>query len=279
MDIKPSGNEYTGSGNVILNVDGPKNIAVSIQTRVNKQSAVGNVLLEAGATCSKSKHESRSCCETIDKNGKKLCCLFKNKLQQFYESLTLPKVAWIDEGCDLSLVEHFAQLELDDSKKAIRIEDIFNLVNDKKPVRILIEGPPGFGKTTLATKLAYDWAKNEEYINFEFAFFIPLRELKQRSIKDAIFEIGKHCEYPDNEIEMMIQCHKEEILLIMDGLDEMTQKDRYEVLKILYKQSYSEMTVVVFSRTGLFALSKPERHRLFGQTSKKMISMKNGSTY
>jgi nucleoside-triphosphatase THEP1 len=39
-----------------------------------------------------------------------------------------------------------------------------SLTNNKQPIRILIEGQPGFRKTTLPFKLAYDWATKKKYI-------------------------------------------------------------------------------------------------------------------
>uniref|UniRef100_T1IMY8 Uncharacterized protein n=1 Tax=Strigamia maritima TaxID=126957 RepID=T1IMY8_STRMM len=98
-----------------------------------------------------------SCCENIDDNVNKECDRFRRNLQEFYQKLTLPKVAWLDEGKDLPIAEYFTQLKLKESDKSIEIEEIFNSVNEKQPNRILFEGQPGFGKTTLATKLVHDY--------------------------------------------------------------------------------------------------------------------------
>ena len=46
-----------------------------------------------------------------------------------------------------------------------------------RPYRVLIEGNPGYGKTTLTLKMASDWAARKEYINkFHLVFLIPLRD-------------------------------------------------------------------------------------------------------
>lgn len=49
--------------------------------------------------------------------------------------------------------------------------------DSRRPFRILIEGNPGYGKTTLTLKMASDWAAKKEYINkFHLVFLIPLRD-------------------------------------------------------------------------------------------------------
>uniref|UniRef100_T1IL94 NACHT domain-containing protein n=1 Tax=Strigamia maritima TaxID=126957 RepID=T1IL94_STRMM len=212
-------------------------------------------------------HETRSCCETIDNNSLNQCDDFKRKLQQYNRSIVLPKPAWLsNEGSELSFDEHFIDLQLNDANNSIRIEDVFNsLTNSRRPIRILIEGQPGFGKTTLALKLASDWALNKTYINFfKLAFFVPLRELQQQSIKSVIDEIGKRCGC--NDAVRIVNQHKKNTLFILDGLDEVSLDGRLEIMKLLYKQYYSDATVVAFSRTGIFEISKDEAALLFSST-------------
>uniref|UniRef100_T1IZ32 NACHT domain-containing protein n=1 Tax=Strigamia maritima TaxID=126957 RepID=T1IZ32_STRMM len=249
--------KHDGSGTATLNFESAKKIVV--ETHVDNRSITySNMPADPEGTTSK--HKPRPCCDHIDDNGKQ-CDVFELKLKQHYEKLVLPKLAWIEEGKNLSIDEHFIQLELHESRKPIKIEEVFDSVDNKRPVRILIEGQPGFGKTTLAIKLTHDWASNKNS-NFEFAFLIPLKELQRQSLTDAIQQIGKRCDCED-AMEIVKQ-HAKSVLLILDGLDEVLQEDRSETMKIVYKQSFSDVTVVVTSRTGLFALSKVESEQLFG---------------
>uniref|UniRef100_T1IJG3 NACHT domain-containing protein n=1 Tax=Strigamia maritima TaxID=126957 RepID=T1IJG3_STRMM len=260
MDNRPSTSaakhtppKQDGSGNVTMNCESAKTI--NVQTYVDKRT-YSNMPAEPEGTTSK----QGSCCETIDTNGKQ-CDVFKLKLKEHYRNLVLPKLAWVQEGINLLPDQHFIQLELHESRKSIKIEEVFDSVDNERPVRILIEGQPGFGKTTLAIKLAHDWA-NGKNMKFDFVFFLPIRELKQQSIINAIDQTGKRCEC-DNAVGI-VRKHKKNVLLILDGLDEMSQEERPEIMKILYKQLYGDVTVVVTCRTELFALSKDESVDLFG---------------
>uniref|UniRef100_T1IHR1 NACHT domain-containing protein n=1 Tax=Strigamia maritima TaxID=126957 RepID=T1IHR1_STRMM len=153
-----------------------------------------------------------------------------------------------------------------DTKKSIEIEEIFHPLNNIQPLRILVEGQPGFGKTTLATKLVHDWAMGKKYIDsFKFTFFIPLRELHNRSIKEVLEQIARRFNVSD--ISDIVNLHEKNTLFLFDGLDEISREDRREIVRILYKQIYCYATVIAFCRTGLFALDRDEREQFFAQTN------------
>lgn len=57
----------------------------------------------------------------------------------------------------------------------------YPLLDRGRPYRVLIEGNPGYGKTTLTLKMASDWAARKEYIDkFHLVFLIPLRDFHVR---------------------------------------------------------------------------------------------------
>uniref|UniRef100_T1J9B7 NACHT domain-containing protein n=1 Tax=Strigamia maritima TaxID=126957 RepID=T1J9B7_STRMM len=262
--------EHTNSSGVVpLNVEG-KNISILIQQQINKPFTSSPV---PEASASQTNPKIRSCCETII-DDKRLCDVIREKLKGFYKKLRLPSVSWLEErNYLLTIDEYFIELQLSDSKKEIKIKEIFKSSANEQLLRILIEGQPGFGKTALATKLVYDWACNEEYISnhFQLVFFMPLRDLKSRSIKDKILMTAKLCGCDESDdIMRIVDAHKERTLLILDGFDEISQEEREEIMTILFKQMYSQITVAVFCRTGLFALSKDERSRFVGPQNMKL---------
>ncbi len=62
-----------------------------------------------------------------------------------------------------------------------------------RPCRVLIEGNPGYGKTTLTLKMASDWAAKKIYIDkFHLVFLIPLRDFQVRiSMLMSLININK----------------------------------------------------------------------------------------
>uniref|UniRef100_T1J2F5 NACHT domain-containing protein n=1 Tax=Strigamia maritima TaxID=126957 RepID=T1J2F5_STRMM len=252
--------KYEGSG---VQIESARNVSFTVNNQIIKSAAN-----EKGDTAPVRRPIQRIkfCCEDLDSDGNAQCDVFKKKLQRLYSTLALPKVAWVKDGRDLSIAKHFIELKLNnESEESIEIEDIFKSENDMKPIKILIEGQPGFGKTTLAAKLAYDWAMNQPYIKFKFAFFIPLRELQQRSIRDAIIEIANHIgSKDDTDAIQIVDNHAKDTLFIFDGLDEVSLAKQKTIMEFLQKEMYSDATALLFCRAGLFELRNEEQ--LFGIT-------------
>ena len=92
--------------------------------------------------------------------------------------------------------------------------------------RILIEGDPGIGKTTLCHKLIHDFsatnvAENEKYFvhNLLFVFVIEMRNFSG-SIKETIQKSLSMTQEEVDEMWRLIQTQSDKCLFIIDGLDE-----------------------------------------------------------
>ena len=138
--------------------------------------------------------------------------------------------------------------------------------------RILIQGRPGSGKTTLVNRLTKEWlnqTKNSKIAKCPLLLRVTLRELRMEqpsgenlslfnilSMNSNIKQINKELEYlsePKNA---------ESLCIIFDGLDEYppaySDPSNY-IYKIIVRQQLSPATVIV--------LSRPEAHEAFFKTS------------
>ncbi|KAM7425299.1 hypothetical protein ABFA07_023255 [Porites harrisoni] len=142
--------------------------------------------------------------------------------------------------------------------QTVTMKDIFKPHKEcDHPRTVLIEGRPGIGKTTFCNKLAYDWAANKQvaedpsesfFPNFQVVLLIKCREIESclseategqplpRSEKEKLNEIFKSvlwdaiddqllprdCTKEDKEeFFKFIRCNQPDILLVLDGLDEL----------------------------------------------------------
>ena len=140
--------------------------------------------------------------------------------------------------------------------KTVTMKDIFKPHEEcAHPRTVLIEGRPGIGKTTFCNKLAYDWAANKQenpsgsfFPNFQAVLLLKCREIESclseategqplpRSEKEKLNEIFKSvlwdaiddqllprdCTKEDKEeFFKFIRCNQPDILLVLDGLDEL----------------------------------------------------------
>ncbi|XP_071838652.1 NLR family CARD domain-containing protein 4-like isoform X2 [Apostichopus japonicus] len=102
--------------------------------------------------------------------------------------------------------------------------DIFTNSSLKQEMRIVIEGEPGFGKTTLAFQLAYSWAtatKKSPLFDIGILVFLQMGQMKRTpSIYEAIkLQLPIDCPLTLEDIEGVIQ-QIPSLVLTLDGWDE-----------------------------------------------------------
>ena len=147
-------------------------------------------------------------------------------------------------------------------KKEIRYEDIFDfeatvdkskkVPYDSKHFRMLIDGAPGVGKTTLCRKFCKDWGAGQILKQFSFVWLLNLREeriakakslddLFQHDDEDLLREIVQH----------MKKTRGEGNLMVCDGFDELSRKERTQrslFLDIIRGKVLPNCSVIVSSR-------------------------------
>ena len=134
---------------------------------------------------------------------------------------------------------------------------IFKDLNKGEDVMTLVEGSPGIGKTTFCLKLAYDWARETVPTNSSFPKLQFVLLLKCRDIDKDIMEAIKEQLLPEDMkeetwtkfSEFIKDIHvQEKILIILDGLDELPEKSKQFVDKLLRRRILPFCYVLVTSR-------------------------------
>ena len=149
------------------------------------------------------------------------------------------------------------------TKKEVHMYDIFKPAREgEKGARmVLVEGNPGIGKTTFCLKIASDWAKKLVPVEFHFPMFELLFLLKccdiHEDTKDIVQAIDEQLLNDDinNKEEFLDYIrdgkNQDEILLILDGLDELPEASE-KVVDRLFRRK-------VFSRCFILATSREEK--------------------
>jgi len=155
-----------------------------------------------------------------------------------------------DNTLQLPLENVYARLKIVSRRKAgvqaegneVNLPDIFGASEKGEDVMTLVEGSPGIGKTTFCLKLAYDWANENAattltFPKFELVLLLKCRDI-ETDIMDAIVEQLLPEDVEDKTREKLLDFirdihNQERILIILDGLDELPQKSKHHVDKLL----------------------------------------------
>jgi len=139
----------------------------------------------------------------------------------------------------------------------VNVCDIFATLEKGEDVMTLVEGSPGIGKTTFCLKLAYDWANKNTATTFTFLNFDFVLLLKCRDIDGDIMEAINEQLLPEDIeektrkkfLDFIKDIHNQErILIILDGLDELPQKSKHHVDKLLDRRILPFCYVLATSR-------------------------------
>ena len=170
-----------------------------------------------------------------------------------YINLALIKPGAIDKAGEYAY--NTIQGDADDilkDKDRIEYKEVFsNLVSG---TRLLIEGRPGSGKTTLVHKFSQDWASGKLNLkNIRFLFLVHLRVLLNDpsiELRDILKHYYKDQVRLDQILDHSERFSGEGLCFVLDGLDEYSPKGKKNttIFKLINKQLLPKSIVVVASR-------------------------------
>ena len=140
-----------------------------------------------------------------------------------------------------------------ESKSPINIEDLLSSGSCGEPVRfLLVEGPPGIGKSTFAWELCRRWDEIESLRDYHTVVLLKLREkwvLNATSLSD-LFRYPSNPDFSKNIAEELVATQGKHLLLVLDGFDEVSHSFHEDsvIKSILCKQLLPECTIILTTR-------------------------------
>uniref|UniRef100_A0A1X7SX61 NACHT domain-containing protein n=1 Tax=Amphimedon queenslandica TaxID=400682 RepID=A0A1X7SX61_AMPQE len=163
--------------------------------------------------------------------------------------------------------------------KEISVEDVLQTTDSSLSLRVVIDGPPGIGKTTLCRKLLNMWSNGPlVHQQYDLVLYCPLRNSKiatATTLADLfVRQLNRYKNVPD----WFEERDGEGLLIIFDGWDELSEQLRQSSLpvSIICKEKLDQCSVIVTSRSyassSLLKMDTLSRHVQVIGFSKEEIS-------
>ncbi|KAJ8044256.1 NACHT, LRR and PYD domains-containing protein 10 [Holothuria leucospilota] len=163
-------------------------------------------------------------------------------------------------GSGLVITESKATRSLTNIDEKCKLQYSQILTHDrlKTETRIILEGEPGSGKTTMSSQIAYDWSKGK-ISDLDILIFLPLKFVNNVTLVEATkrFYFPTHDKITVHDIESFLANQDLKSCLILDGLEEYNSgnsggitsaAEPSEVVKVMEKAKYPNCKVILTSR-------------------------------
>ena len=136
-------------------------------------------------------------------------------------------------------------------KVPVELENIFKEAKGQQR-KVLIEGAPGCGKSTLSQHICHQWAEGKLFQEYKHVILVRLREQEVQNAKDVADMLPRRDDSMGEEIAKALSaCDGQDVLFIFDGWDEMPQTaaGRSVITNILNSNKLHKCSVIITSRS------------------------------
>lgn len=123
--------------------------------------------------------------------------------------------------------------------------------------RNILEAEPGYGKSTIALQLVYDWCKAVQHSPLSMIDILIFLQLRQLGTVSSIFEAIRRFILPTNstlsetDVKTLIE-HSTSVVIILDGYDEYLEQDNTntDIYRIISKDMFQKFKVLITTRSS-----------------------------
>ena len=142
-------------------------------------------------------------------------------------------------------------IEMSENRE-IDVKDILQPIDSSVSLRVIIDGPPGIGKTTLCYKLLKMWSEGTLLHNhYDLVLYCPLRNSKIAAAATLADLFMTESFKVSSVVKWISDRDGDGLLIIFDGWDELSSQLRESslVASIISREKLDQCSVIVTSRT------------------------------
>ena len=146
------------------------------------------------------------------------------------------------------------------SKIPIQLEEIFNDIDEGDQKKVLMEGAPGSGKSTLSLHICQQWAQEKTFKDYILVILVRLRDLIVHSAQSIADLLPRKSDTIAQDIATEISARNGSgVLFVLDGWDELPNNvPGYKIiLDFIEGMQLNESSIIITSRPTSSTILQP----------------------